>query len=327
MTSHLDQMVPAFLSWAPKPLAHWYSPDALNAQAREVMEQQAGWIGDEEFGAGFRDAVATVDVPDALAWANRWVDLGDGEWAVVGIRFRGMDVERPFVDIVATSLEPSLTSIRRIIDAIEPLYRPFAPRGFRVVSPDPDGLAAQAATRELGLSVHVDQYVVAGLVSELLQRLAPAGMERVVLRPTDAQHAATVAATLYEAALAQRPDQLEWARPSTADELEEPAADGLVLEVLVNGAPAGIVAVSRRDDLGMTGFVVEEIVLDTAHRGQRLAAPVLRHVLMRLPAQPGDTLWGTIHPQNATSLRNARSIGREVVAAYTWITPAGAPAV
>jgi hypothetical protein len=49
----------------------------------------------------------------------------------------------------------------------------------------------------------------------------------------------------------------------------------------------------------------------------------MRGLLLRLHARDGDVLWGTIHPANSPSLRNALSVGREIVGGYVWVVPAG----
>jgi hypothetical protein len=36
-------------------------------------------------------------------------------------------------------------------------------------------------------------------------------------------------------------------------------------------------------------------------------------------------LWGTIHPDNAASLRNALRMGRQKVGAFVWVAPPGLP--
>ena len=86
-----------------------------------------------------------------------------------------------------------------------------------------------------------------------------------------------------------------------------------------------MVCAVRDDDHGMSGFCVQEICLDARHLGRRLAPAVLQHLVDELPAEEGDVLWGTIHPDNAPSLRNSLSIGRTVVGGYVWVTPDGLP--
>lgn len=42
-----------------------------------------------------------------------------------------------------------------------------------------------------------------------------------------------------------------------------------------------------------------------------------------LPANPSDTLWGTIHAGNGPSIGNALAVGREKVAAFVWVARRG----
>ncbi len=114
-----------------------------------------------------------------------------------------------------------------------------------------------------------------------------------------------------------------WARAEDAESLAACADEGLLFEVLLDGEPAGVVAAVRDDAHGMSGFSVEELCLDADSRGRRLAPGVLQRLVDELPAEDGDVLWGTIHPDNAPSLRNSASVGREVVGGYAWVTPAG----
>ena len=73
----------------------------------------------------------------------------------------------------------------------------------------------------------------------------------------------------------------------------------------------------------MSGFVVQEIVLTDAYRGRRIAPAVLQRLVTAVPADTGDTLWGTVHPHNEPSLRTARSIGREIIGGHIWLIPKG----
>jgi L-amino acid N-acyltransferase YncA len=70
---------------------------------------------------------------------------------------------------------------------------------------------------------------------------------------------------------------------------------------------------------------MQELCLDPAHRGRRLAPAVVQRLLDELPARTGDVLWGTIHPANAPSLCNAFSVGREPTSGLVWVTPGGWP--
>lgn len=323
VTSLLDDMVAAHGRWTSPRLADWYPHDQRRARSRDAMQGQAGWVADADFGLSFRDSVGSVSVADPLAWANRRIDLSDGHWCVTGIRFRGLDATKPFIDVVATSLPPEADALAQLTAVLVPQYSDFAPRAIRVDAPAPDELVSAAVASPRFAHSVVDQYIVAGLVADLRTRPHVTGYERVHLQATPVDAAGEATVLLYEQAEAERPDLAQWATPATTDELQECADQCLLFEVTVDGHPAGVVAARRDDDHGMTGFVVQEIVLDDAHRGHRLAPAVLQRLVAELPAGPGDTLWGTIHPDNHPSLRNARSIGREIVGGYVWLTPQG----
>lgn len=327
MTSHLDAMAVAHTEWLSRLLTDWYPASSRLSRSRDAMRAQAEWIGDETFGTTFRNDVDTVPVPDPLAWANRRLDVPNDDWCVTGIRFRGRDVERPFVDVVATSVRPDAESLARVCDAVIPLYAEFRPRALRVDAPDPDSLVAELEQHEQFSGAAIDQYVVAGRVDELRGRARLPGYDRITVVPVGVPEAAAAVLRYYRQATVETPRLSEWASASTSEELQNGANEGLLREIRVDGRPAGVVSAHRDNDHGMTGFVVQEIVLSTDYRGRRLAAPTLQHLLELLPATSGDTLWGTIHPDNQASVRNARSIGREIVGGYVWITPTGLPGI
>jgi L-amino acid N-acyltransferase YncA len=167
--------------------------------------------------------------------------------------------------------------------------------------------------------------VVAGLVHELRARDRVPAYSSVGLRQGEASGLARRVADIYAELDEANADLAEWARPEGEGTLAAGAAEGLLFEVLADGEPAGVVAAVRDDDHGMRGFCVQEICLDRRHLGRRLAPAVLQRLLDALPADDGDVLWGTIHPDNAPSLRNSLSIGRQVVGGYVWVTPVGLP--
>ncbi len=319
MSGLVDELVRARLPWISERIRAWYDGERLARQLAEELSVEAERVGDADFGAAFRDMVPADIEPDPLAWANRRLSLPDGGWAVVGIRFRALDRSRPFVDVVATDQPATPDGLAMVADAVLPAFAAFRPLCLRVDAPSPDELVAVLhADPRFGRS-GVDQYVVAGLVSTLRGRPLPAG---VSLRPGEAGPLAERVAAIYE----QHSEHSRlWASPEDAESLGECAEEGLLFEVVVEGSPAGVVGAMREDGHGMSGFCVQELCLDPAFRGRGLAARAVRHLVERLPAQRGDVLWGTIHPDNLSSLRQAQSLGREIVGGYVWVTPHDLP--
>lgn len=286
------------------------------------LEPNLALVGDAQWGGQIRDMVK-LPVQDPLAWANRRIELSGGHWAVAGIRFRGRDVQKPFVDIIQSSLSPETSGIAALGEVL-PYFTEFSPLCLRVALPDPQlwlRSLAQGAVEEF--QVTPDLLVVARPVHEMLVQPLAETYNDVSLVPCGPVQAAGRVATIYEELKELRPQLNQWATPAEAEDLEAAAEEGLLFEIQVNGIPAGVIAAEREDAYGFTGFCIQEIALDAAHRGHQVGVAALQRLCRRIPTGTDDVLWGYIHPANVMSLRNAQASGRQVVAAYVWVTPAG----
>jgi L-amino acid N-acyltransferase YncA len=326
MTGLIEEAAGARLGWTSPRLHSWYAEERLLRQIKNGLVIEIGRVGNAEFGSEYRDQVGLGVGTDPLDWANRRVALSAGGWAVSGIRFRGRDLALPFIDVITTSEPPTPDGLAVVAEGLLPAYEAFAPLCLRVDAPDPAGLLqAVEVDPRYGQRCAVDLYVVAGLVEDLRARPRADSYEVVTVRPGPAAVLAQRVAEIYAQNGELNPQQQMWAQPEDEDSLAECAEQGLLFEVLVDGEPAGVVASIRYDAHAMTGFSVQELCLDAHHRGKRLAAGVLQRLIDALPVQTGDVLWGTIHPDNTASLRNSMTVGREIVGAYVWITPASLP--
>jgi L-amino acid N-acyltransferase YncA len=321
----LEALVAARMSWVADVVHEWYPGPALETQVAADLAGALALVGDREFAQTFRrDVGVPIDV-DELAWANQVLELPWGGWALTGIRFRGLDITLPFVDVVATTAGPSAAEVAGVAAAVAMAYGAFAPRCVRFDAPDPDALVSALAADVRGTRAEVDQYVVAGLVGSLRDRVTGTSYDRVALRPAEPHQMAARAAAIYAELHQQAPRTTRWATAEDAESLAACAEEGLLFEVVAEGEPAGVVAALREDAHGLLGYVVQELCLDASHRGLGLAAPVLQHLLHALPGDDGLTLWGTIHPDNTASLGNALRVGRQKVGGFVWVTPAGLP--
>jgi hypothetical protein len=326
MTDLMEDMVDARRTWVSETVESWYAEADLTRQLHAALAVEAHRVANVAFGQEFRNLVGLEGVDDPLAWANRRLDLPDGGWAVAGIRFRAGDASRPFVDVVATTEPPTPGGLAAVAEAVLPAYRAFAPLCLRVDAPDASGLVERLGRDpRFGDRCGVDMYVVAGRVERLRKHPRASAYPDVSLRAGDPRELAEQAAKIYAELTAREPELATWAHPEDVDSLTECAAEGLLFEVHVDGSPAGVVASVRDDAHAMAGFSVQELCLDSAHRGRHVAAAAVQRMVDELPAGPGDVLWGTIHPSNIPSLRNALSIGRVHVGGYAWVTPAGLP--
>ena len=321
----LEDLVAARMPWVAGVLHDWYPGAALEAQLAADLRGALALVGDREFAGSFRRDVGLSIEVDDLAWANQVLPLPDEGWALTGIRFRGLDVTLPFVDVVATTAGPTPHEVAEVAAQVASSYDAFRPRCVRFDVPDPDALVTALAAQGEGTRAEVDQYVVAGPVADLQQRVTGPSYERVSLRRGEAGPLAARAATIYADLHRAAPVTTLWANAEDVESLAACAAEDLLFEVLVDEEPAGVLAALREDAHGLLGYVVQELCLDALHRGRGLAAPALQHLVRALPEGDGATLWGTIHPDNAASLRNALRMGRQKVGGFVWVAPPGLP--
>lgn len=292
-------------------LARWLEPDLA-------------LVGNAAWGAQIRDLVK-LSVSDPLAWANRRIELSGENWAIAGIRFRGRDVEKPFVDIIATSLPPEAAGIEALVEVL-PHFQDFAPQCLRVNLPESTLSAAELSEAEdFHGGAESDLLIVASPVDEMKSHPQALPFDATTLIPCSTHDAAQLTAEIYDELAVSRPRLREWATPADSQSLEEAFEQGLLFEIRVNGETAGTVAAQRQDAYGFTGFCMQEIALNAAHRGQSIGVAALQHLVRALDAKPYDLLWGHIHPSNIPSLRNAQSSGRKILTSHAWITPRGYP--
>lgn len=310
----LAQMTRAYEAWMPRQLRDWYPRDERLRLARKEMRPHAEHVANREFGVGFRDHLNSIDGPnvkDPLAWANRHVKFADGHWCVAGIRFLGLDPKKPFVHVVATSVPPELDGLAPYAQHLHNEFADFAPVAIRFELPNPPE------------SADVDQWIVAGLVSELRASPRRPLSDQVRLIPAAPEDMVEYADDVLGNVVKQTPDVATWTEAATLPQLQSCAETGALYAVEVGGQRAGVIAAARDDANGMRGFQVYEFLIDDHARGRGLAPAAMQHLCDVLPAHPGDTLWGTIHAGNGPSLGNALAVGRKKIAAFVWVARRG----
>ncbi|MFC4455530.1 GNAT family N-acetyltransferase [Deinococcus sonorensis] len=315
----LDLLTEARLAQAAPMLSRWFSPDQLRATLREDLHPELERRSSDALAALYRQHAPVEGVDHDSAYKNRILTVPPLGTALVGIRFRGMDLARPFVTAAATTRLPDEAGLTEAAALLRQEFEAFRPRHLRLFVPAgvPIDLSA------LPPGSHWDHHLLAAPVTELRARPLPAFHARVQLQVPPDMGFYPQYVQAYEALFAANPSHREFTHAEAEEDLEELRQEGLVFEVRVDGAWAGVVAACRSSEQGVSGFVVTEMFLDAAHRGQGLGPAVGRHLLDRLPAESGDTLFGTIHHDNLPARRSAERGGRTDVGAFLWVAMPG----
>lgn len=327
-------IIEAATAWLSEDVRRWAA--GHSGPVNDWLAEELSRIDNLEFATQLDNAVP-LDVPSVLLWANRVVPLSDGHWALAGARFRNRDLDRAFVDIIATSVPPSPAGVQALIDPSSgPLtfFRDFSPRCLRVYVADPHGFAEEVNSSSdsnsvwASVSASVDMYIVAAPVDEQRARPRVQSYGDVELIEVSPAVAATRVADIYDAIQASHHELSWWASPSDEQSLQDAQDEGLLFSVRWKGEDVGIVAARAENSYGLTGWVVEEKCIAPVFQGHALSAAAMQRLVDKLPdTHEGGrpTLWGHINQANIPSLRTAELTGRRVVGGHVWVTPRGYP--
>lgn len=257
---------------------HIHSWGASRETVQRWLEPELGRLDNADFGTQVRDAVG-LPVTDPLMWENRVIALPHGEWALAGIRFRDRNLERCFVDIIATSLPARPESLATLAPALE-FFSEFSPKRLRIVVPDLDLFTAS------GDPAAPDTEPDLRVVAAALDEATPLSTGYVSLVSTSPDAASSLAEQIYGRIAADNPVLLECSHPSTASRLSDPADEGLLFTIRFRDEDAGVLALLRQDDYGLAGWLVEEKCVDPAFRGHNLSAAATVLVMRQLASHP-----------------------------------------
>ncbi|MFT2720357.1 N-acetyltransferase family protein [Deinococcus sp. A31D244] len=312
----IDLFAQAKLAQAAPLICQWSETDVLYAHFQDALRKEVERVTSDDLAALFHQYAPVAGVETDEAYKNRVMVLPHLGTALVGIRFRSLDLSRPFVTVVAhTAPLPGTTGLVEAAAVLREAFQAFAPKHVQFFVP----ADVRLDETQLPGGTHWDVHVLAAPVAQLRHRAFPPHFDRVQLRVPDELETYPRYVQEFEALFEQHPQHRDFARIEAREDLAVYHQEGLVFEVEIDGAWAGLVAATRSAEQGLKGFVVVEMFLDGAHRGRGFGPAVGRHLIERLPMEPGDTLYGTIHHENRSARRSAELGGREDIGAFLWV--------
>lgn len=313
-TSILEQLTRAKLEDVSPILSRWYERDELRTLLREDLSSNVRLFSDDELAEQFQHH---CPIPTATRedYKNRWFELPGLGRALTGIRFRGLDMNRPFVEVVATTQPVSATTdMQAVGESLRRAYKVFRPNHVRFFVPEHIRLEL-----ERWPGAFWEKRYFAAPVEQMRQRAQPGGYDRVALRrPSDMAFYARYC-QLLEERFARQPELEEYTRIEAQEDLAAYLEEGTLFEVMVDGTWAGLVGVTRDAEQGLRGHVVIEIVLAESARGRGLGVAVQQRLVKALTFESGDVLYGTIDARNTAAVKTAQRSGRVDVGGFLWL--------
>ncbi len=290
----LAEQHPLTLNWCPEPerLANLAEEHAFDLQLATDLEL-----------AGKRAEFINVG-PPAQAYLNRWVTVSPGLDAMLSIRFKGMDVGKPFVDVSVTSRPVLAQDFPALIESALRKYGDFHPLRIRIWS-----------AAETFADLRPDQRVLAAPLAELGGREAAPGLR---LKPTaDLSHYADAQAA-YAAVDAAHPKHPGQAGLLSEEDLQDTINAGTMFDVVWCGGWSGYAGTLPEIQLGLSAQVIQEMLLAPHARGHGFGSSLSTLLARHLPAD-GRVLSGTIHGENRGAQMAARRAGRHDIGGWWWV--------
>ena len=301
-----NQLHPEALTWASsEEIDRWLLEDA-----REAVK----WLYEDEYPTMY---IGNCPVEGAQLddYRNRLFDLSPGLTVSAGIRFKGLDMDWPFVGVDYQSrLFDSGRDLERLVDVLMEAFAVFRPRFVSIYQPSHVPIPESDA-----LAVTEDQRYLAGPLARMRSLPEPPSLDRVRL----------AAATnldfypRYEATYRQLYGERSWlqeaAEAEEREDLEVRIGEGLAFEAFVDDAWAGLMVVAEGNLKGLRGYNVEDIVLNERARGAGLGVCVQRRLAELLDDGGGRVLHGTIRAFNAPARKTAARAGRLDIGGDIWI--------
>lgn len=311
----LQKLVSARIEQAPPELRSWYGERGLRKQLSEFLDEDVDRTENQELAELFAHH---CPVPGATAsdYFNRWQPIRGLGWALIGIRFWSLDLDRPFVTVIASTELPSHQQVlAAAVEQLRHIYELFRPRHVRFFLPSHHPLQPTENGQ------YWEKRLLAAPIDDLLELPQPENYERVeIRRATD-----TINYPKYREAFAEllhsSPKHSEYTRLESEQDLAELARKGNLFEIVVDDSWAGTTAVDDDCEEGLKGYRMVEFLLKCDYRGKRLGTATQRHLVETLHREPGKrVLFGTIDARNQAPIRTARRLGRIDVGGYLWQT-------
>jgi hypothetical protein len=306
---------PEFLKYALEQvhplLLEWYGKNTLTDLLLADVQRDAYEFFTPNFAQEFAGGKpAVLGIADTF-YAHRLLEVS-GRRLIAGIRFFGMDIKRPFVDVARISkpLENSDQQLE-ISEFLSKEFAIFKPTRWRVF---------QASHLEYQFAgCDTDLRVIAGLLSSINAQPNPAHDYRVKLKPASNLEFYLRYQKLYQDLYAKHPWLSDVARTETLEDLQHYLEHDKVFEIFIDGIWAGITIAARDQAWGLKGWLMIEIALESGWQGQGLGVAVQRQLATQLEDAGNDTLFGTIGAVNISMQKTAAKVGRVDLGGQYWV--------
>ncbi|MEJ7630042.1 MAG: hypothetical protein WKF54_10665 [Nocardioidaceae bacterium] len=280
----------------------WARDQVPERVRRKALSEELGyWLHtaaqDMEYATSYARAAPQSGQP-AEAYLDQWIPLGTSGHVLVGPRYLGRNPDLPFVGVSASDRPLVPTDRARLAEVAEKIFAAFKPGFVLLTTADPVGAWPNTRPEMRQVIGSLDDLRRQEMPSELcaVPRLDTAFYDRY--------------RQIHDIHVTQSPAHARHARCEDRQDLQELAERGLLFDVRIEDAWAGIIAAEPAARRGIRGASVVELLLDHRYRGRGYGRHLSTLLAKALPLADEEYLMGTIHVENVPAYRSALGAGR-----------------
>lgn len=245
-----------------------------------------------------------VNIPNTIVedFKERIFETKSGK-VMMGIRFLGMDLAKPFINIWASfPLEKELENIK---DFARNSFAVFKPKHIKFWANPNSDLTKQSQK-------YICQNYLVGNINEIVNSAKPNNYENIDLELVINVEVYEWYVKIYNEFHQENPNLKSFVMPNSIDIMQDSIKQNLCYFIKYNGEKIGLIAAEKDAYFGVPSLYMNEIIISKEFKGKKLATAAQRK-LIALNKKDFTFIWGTIDQKNIPSTKNALRIGRKVI--------------
>lgn len=325
MIKIIESLIQAKATQAPPLLKRIYTKTDLYKQCTHELQEDIERLESDRLALLFAKYASITD-RNPSEYKTRLINCDNGNIALCGIRFRGMDISQPFVTVTTTLKPLSINSINVLVDNISMAFEAFKPQYVQFYIPSYLDIEPEDFP-----SAHWDNRILANslytLTENAVQDIACPSHTKCELLSANSLTFYNQYEMAYNKLLDDFPQHAVMMELKLIEDMRTWVDQSFVNLLYVNDELAGVIIVEPDNSLGMTGFYIIENMIFSEYRGQGLGKWMQQAMIYQLvnnqskqsKRQKTDMLFGTIHFDNTSAIQCAKSIGRGDIGGYLWV--------
>lgn len=318
MTTHYnydEQFLEIDFKLAPSCIFEWIPEEKVRNNLKADLINDTASMHDDIFAHGFK---RLCPVPDTQTddYKYQVLELNDGRKIMTSIRFKGLNILHPFVEILHYNFEPNFKKDLPIIkSAVLHKYADFKPRSIRIFT-------GTDLYTELDNSdnINCDYRFFAAKISYIKSLPQPKNYNKVALEPARDLKIYSQYLELYGQLYRENPHLIHVIVSESRENFEKVRNAGTLFNIYVQDKWAGIVGVTKRTEKFLHGYKMFDIIISKSYRQKGFTHAIQRKLFDILDHEHHETIYGEINPLNNKVISTAHKVGGLDLGGWYFIT-------